>query len=95
MAGATQSHFINAAERALARAYSEGVHSRFKSMESDGKGAIAAYLAPAGDTYVVQLTGCNCPGGQHHIICKHLIALADMTGNLDQFIPGVYDMEGK
>lgn len=90
--GATQELCIDAAKRALERAYAEGVHQRFAVIESDDDGAEGVYRAPGGDIYFVQLSGCTCKGSAiSRCICKHQACLADLTGKLDLLIPGVYD----
>jgi hypothetical protein len=56
---------LDAAKRALVRAYEEGTHRNFSLIESNDF-------------------------GQAKMICKHCVALADLTGKLETYIPGVY-----
>ncbi len=86
----TYSIYIDAAKRALDRAYEGECHRHFAVIESDDTSAEGVYQI--GDTvYFVTLAGCSCRGSQigHHL-CKHQICLADLTGKLDLLIPGCY-----
>jgi len=89
----TQQYYINAAERALARAYEGECHRHFAVIESDEHGAEGVYRK--GDTlYFVTLAACSCRGsdnGRTGNLCRHSLALADLTGKLDAFLPGIYD----
>lgn len=84
-------HEIAIARRALDRAYAEGVHARLSRVEGHGRyQTIAHYHAPLGDRYTVLLNGCTCAAGLNQRLCKHQVALADLTGQLDLFIPNAY-----
>jgi hypothetical protein len=80
---------LDAAKRALVRAYEEGTHRNFSLIESNDFGAEGVYRVGE-SIYLVTLAGCNCKGGQAKMICKHCVALADLTGKLETYIPGVY-----
>ncbi len=86
----TERIFINAAERALERAYANNAHDSLSAIESDDSGAIALYHKDD-SIYVVTLAECSCKGSQigRHL-CFHQLALADRVGMLDRFIPGAY-----
>jgi len=87
----TQQIYINAAERALARAYADGTHTRFQFIESDGRTLEALYISETGAFYFVTAAGCSCAGGRAKMLCKHFVSAFDIAGMLDQLIPQIYD----
>lgn len=86
----TQAIMIDAAKRALVRAYAEGVHRRFEMIDGTDECAEGLYRTDLGGLYWVTLAGCSCPAGRAKMICKHTVSLADLTGLLELLIPGVY-----
>lgn len=88
--GTTPSIHIDAATRALQRAYEGDCHRHLSAIEADEHGAAAIYHK-ADSFYVVTLAGCSCKGSLFGHLCRHQLALADRVGLLDRFIPGVYD----
>jgi len=84
---------IEAAKRALRRAYAEGCHQRFRIVDDRSGCVYGQYVNPQGEVYHVCDGGCDCPGGRKGLICKHLVSLLDLTGRLDQLIPGVYESD--
>jgi hypothetical protein len=91
--GKTETFYINAAKRALARAYEGECHKRFRFIESENGVAEGLYVNEAGAWYFVSLVACTCLGsrsGRSGNLCRHQLALADLSGNLDRFIPDCY-----
>jgi hypothetical protein len=86
----TQRLCIEDAKRALARAYEGECHRHFTFIDADEEGADGFYVSPVGNEYVVSLAGCSCKGSRSGYLCRHQVALADLTGLLDKFIPGIY-----
>ncbi len=86
----TERIYINAAERALARAYADGTHTRFQFIESDGRNLEALYVSETGAFYFVTAAGCSCAAGKNKMICKHVAAALDIAGMLDAYIPQIY-----
>lgn len=90
----TYSIYIDAAKRALERAYEGECHKHFAVIESDDTSAEGVYIK--GETlYFVTLVGCSCKGsdnGRTRNLCRHQLCLADLTGKLDAFIPNAYSV---
>lgn len=84
---------IEAAKRALRRAYAEGCHQRFQYVDDRSGCVYGKYVNPHGEVYHVCDAGCDCPGGKKGLICKHRASLLDLTGRLDRLIPGVYESD--
>jgi len=84
---------IEAAKRALVRAYAEGCHGRFVDVWEQAGVAYGQYVSPTGETYHVCDGGCTCKAGARGLLCKHRVALADLVGTLDRYIPGVYNSD--
>ncbi len=77
--------------RALARSYAEGTHDRFLYFASEN-GVVSGVCTGACDhRYFVLPTACTCAAGACNQVCKHRVALADLTGTLDRIVPQFYE----
>ena len=77
--------------RALARSYAERTHSKFLYVASE-HGVVSGVCTGAhSDTYHVLPTFCTCAAGLNGLVCKHRVALCDLTGTLDRIVPSFYE----
>ncbi len=80
-------------DRALRRAYAEDAFSWFTRIEERDGRIVAEYQSARG-FYDVTIWpsgyACSCPA---HGICKHPIALAELCGRMDWFVPSWYERE--
>jgi hypothetical protein len=87
--GATREE--SAVLRALARSYAEGTHERFIWFASEG-GVVSGLCTGARDHQYFVLPGqCTCAAGINNQLCKHRVALCDLTGTLDRLVPSFYE----
>ncbi len=77
--------------RALARAYDEGTHDRFLYVASQHGVTSGVCTGAHSHVYFVTPMECTCLAGLNGLLCKHRIALADMTGTLDRIVPHFYE----
>jgi len=77
--------------RSLARAYAEGIHARFWSIRPINGETVGWFESAHRIVYLVRLNECQCKAGQVGQFCKHRASLADLTGSLDQLVPGFYE----
>jgi len=87
--GATREE--SAVLRALARSYAEGTHSKFTYVASQN-GVTSGVCQGAHDhQYFVTPLECTCLAGLNGLLCKHRVALCDLTGTLDRIVPSFYE----
>jgi len=77
--------------RALARAYDEGTHARFMYCASAAGIVCGVCTGAHSHTYFVTPQECTCLAGLNGLLCKHRVALCDLTGTLDRLVVQFYE----
>lgn len=77
--------------KALNRAYRDDIFRLFTAIEDGPDGPTATYWSLSGARYRVTVGRCTCPALR---LCKHRVALAELTGTMDRLVPGWYDTPG-
>jgi len=77
--------------RALARSYAEGTHDRFLYFASEAGIVSSVCTGAHSHTYFVTPLECTCLAGLNGHLCKHRVALCDLTGTLDRIVANFYE----